>query len=345
MKSRIIPVLALLLSGMAAEMQAAPSWSLSCPDSVKKLPRLVAADGVLEPSGVAWDPVARVAVGVSDEATPHALFAFDPAAVAGDNTIRATPLLTQAQVDQLRPKDMEAITRLPGGDFVATASHSLNKGKPRDSVLRFRLKKGSAGQPWVADAIQRIPPAAGFHSWLVQSANPPWDKKFNTQDGENGINLEGLAASLQDDQLFFGFRGPVTGGKPAVLAARVDGSGQPAVVRWHSLKLSSQFDVGAILGILGKEPLGVRDMTPIAGGKGHEFLLLMGASGSGSDLPFQLGWWRDNQDEVALVGRIPKGFRAEGVTVLSDSPEGQRLLLVSDKLGMVMECQTTAKKR
>ncbi|MBF0613666.1 MAG: DUF3616 domain-containing protein [Magnetococcales bacterium] len=323
---------------------ATPAWAkneLSCPDSVKNLPRLVADGVALEPSGVAWDPVNKVAVGVSDEASTGALFVFDPATVSGDKTIRATPLLSSAQVEQFKPKDLEGITRLASGEWVATASHSLNNGKARDTVLRFRLVK--KGAQWSLDTLQKIPPSGGFQKWLTQSAKTPWDGKFNQAEGEAGINVEGLAASERDGNLLFGFRGPVIGNKPALLAVRLEANGTPTVAKWYSLKLDAKFDEGGILG-LAKESLGVRDMTPLAGGKG-EYLIVLGASGSGSDVPFQLGFWREGQEEVAYVGKLTKGFRAEGITVLSETPESQRLLLVSDKGGLVMECQSTLKKR
>lgn len=337
MKRRSIPV---LLASLLTLPVSAWANSLSCPDSVKQLPHLVSDGSPLEPSGVAWDPVGKVAIGVSDEASPYALFAFDPASAAKDQTIRATPLLTPAQVEQLKPKDLEGITRLANGEFVATASHSLNNGKARDTVLRFRVAK--KGTQWTLETIQKIPPNGGFQKWLVGSANPPWESKLNSAEGEEGINVEGLAASERDGTLLFGFRGPVVGHKPALLSVRQESNGNLTAVKWHQPKLEGKFIEGGILG-LGKEPLGVRDITPLAGGKG-EYLMILGASGSGSDLPFQIGYWREDLGEIAFVGRIPKGFRAEGITILSETPGEQRLLLVSDKGGFVMECRSTLKK-
>ncbi|MBF0191956.1 MAG: DUF3616 domain-containing protein [Magnetococcales bacterium] len=327
-----------MLLGLLGDAQAG-AWKLSCPDNVKKLPRLVADQGEIEPSGVAWDSVSGMAVAVSDEASPHSLFVFNPSSVVDGKdgkTIRAFPLLTAPLVDTYRPKDLEGIARLPNGEFVASASHSLNNKKARDTVLQFRLAKGTTPQqPWVAESIRKIPPGEGFQSWLTQSAAPPWKKKVNTEEGEDGINVEGLAA--QSDQLYFGFRGPVTDGRMSVLATRLDPQGRPSVVKWHALKLEKDFDIDK------KESAGIRDMTAIPGSKNSEFLMLVGATGSGSDLPYQLGWWQESRDEVTWVGKIPKGFRAEGVTVLSKPDEPMRVLMVSDKMGMVMECQIAKK--
>ncbi|MBF0212218.1 MAG: DUF3616 domain-containing protein [Magnetococcales bacterium] len=338
MKRPLLPICAALLLGTTASAQAD---SLSCPESIKSLPRLVGDDTALEPSGVAWDPEAKVAIGVSDESSPYALFAFDPAAARGDKTIRATPLLTPAQVKQFQPVDLEGITRQPNGEFLATASHTLHKDKPRETMLRFRLKK-KGGASWEIETIQPVQPSGGFHTWLSRSANPPWEAKLSQQEGEKGINVEGLGSS-PDGAVLFGFRSPVMGDKPVVLSTRLEGNQTPTAAQWRVLKLHAKFEEGGILGI-GKEPLGIRDMTALTGTPGTH-LLLIGASGSGSDLPFQLGRWQQDQNEVTLVGRIPKGFRAEGITVLSDTGESQRLLLVSDKQGLVMECQSTLKKR
>ncbi|MBF0260329.1 MAG: hypothetical protein HQL97_00655 [Magnetococcales bacterium] len=333
-----------LITLMLLTMLATPAVadSLKCPDNIKKLPRLVAEQGEVEPSGVAWDPGSQWAIGVSDEASIQALFAFDPKAVRPDNTIRAIPLLTPAQVKQFNPADLEGITRLPGGEFVASASLGLNKGKPRDTILRFALKP-NASQPPVIDALRKVSPAGGMHAWLTTTANPPWDKKFSAMDGESGINVEGLAAS-RDGHLLFGFRHPELSGKPLVLVAKEEANGALSAVQWRKLKLQARFEEGGILGI-GKEPLGVRDMAPIPGAAGNGYLVLLGASGSGSDLPFQVGIWNDDQDEIRHVGTLPPGFRAEGITVLDRKQETLRLLLVSDKKGLVMTCEAVLTKR
>ncbi|GAB0056988.1 hypothetical protein SIID45300_01306 [Candidatus Magnetaquicoccaceae bacterium FCR-1] len=334
----------LLTTLMLLTVLATPACadSLKCPDNIKKLPRLVADQGVVEPSGVAWDPGSQWAIGVSDESSPHALFAFDPKAIRPDNTIRALPLLTPAQVKQFNPDDLEGITRLPGGEFVATASLGLHKGKPRDTLLRFALKPNGAQAPGI-DTPRKISPAGGLNGWLTTTANPPWDKKISALDGETGINVEGLATS-REGLLVFGFRNPELAGKPVVLVAREEANGALSVVQWRKLKLQARFQEGGILGI-GKEPLGVRDMALIPGAGGNAWLVLLGASGSGSDLPFQLGIWNDDQDEIRFVGTLPLGFRAEGITVLDRNQDTLRLLLVSDKKGLVMTCEAVIKNR
>lgn len=322
----------------------AGGWELTCPDDLKALPRLVAEGDKLEPSGVAWDPVRKVALGVSDEATPHALFVFDPARVEGEKknkTIPVTPLLTPRMVETLNPADLEGITRLPDGSFLASASHGIKKTETQDLMLRFNLVAGDAAQPWRVESMRRIPPTGpGFRAWLTQSGNPPWDKKLNTLKSETGINVEGVAAAGEGDLLYLGFRSPILDGRIPVLSFRLGNNDAPEMVKWHGLKLGKGFDAGGIMGF-GKEPVGIRDMTAL--GRGSEFLLLLGASGSGSDIPFQLGVWRQEQEEITWVGKIPEGFRAEGVTVVSEEGEPLRLLLVSDKGGLVMECQAVRK--
>ena len=336
-----------IVTGLAGELNAAP-WHLDCPEKIKKLPRLVAGDGVLEPSGVVWDPITKMALAVSDEASPYALFAFDPNQIGADKdgpTIQAMPLLTPSQEKTYRPKDMEAISRFSDGTFIAAASLSLVKDKARDTVLRFALKQDkTAHSAWHADEIQTIPSnGKGLRSWLIEAAHPPWEDTINRQEGESGINVEGMAIAEHNDQLYLGFRSPNHQGKIPVLAMHLDAKGDPMVVKWHTLELGKGFDEGGVLGI-GKEPIGIRDMTPTSDSEGNAFLLLLGASGSGSDIPFQVGWWRDGEKKITWVGKVPKGFRAEGLTILPSNAGTLSLLMVSDKHGMVMRCQATRKK-
>ena len=347
MNKMILCWMVCVVSGLAGELNAAP-WSLDCPQKIKKLPRLVAEDVLLEPSGVVWDPITKRVLAVSDETSPYALFAFDPDQIGSDRegaTIQAMPLLTPSQEKTYRPKDMEAISRFSDGTFIASASLSLVKDKTRDTVLRFALTQDKTTHAvWRADKIQTIPSnGKGLRSWLIKSARPPWAAKMNLQEGESGINLEGMAIAEHNDQLYLGFRSPSVEDKIPVLAMRLDSKGDPVVVKWHALKLGKGFDEGGVLGI-GKEPLGIRDMTPISDIEGNAFLLLLGASGSGSDVPFQVGWWRDGEQKITWVGQLPKGFRAEGLTILPSNPKTFSLLMVSDKHAMVMRCQARRKK-
>ena len=75
-----------------------------------------------ELSGVAWDPVLQLAIGVRDERLDYPgyeIFAFDPNTVGDDGCHRALPLLSDSLSRVFQLDDLEGITRLPTGEFFA----------------------------------------------------------------------------------------------------------------------------------------------------------------------------------------------------------------------------------
>jgi hypothetical protein len=152
---------------------------------------------------------------------------------------------------------------------------------------------------------------------------------------ENGIDIEGIAAD--DGWLYIGFRGPVfRDNYVPVLKLRFDDPGNTSKLLYVNLGGG-----------------GIRDMVKISDG----FLILSGPVGDGPG-PYQLHHW-DGKDlipgknrepkemgKIKLLGEIdvPKGGKAEGITVLSENEGGiYEFVIVYDgaQKGMPRRFQTS----
>lgn len=136
---------------------------------------------------------------------------------------------------------------------------------------------------------------------------------------ENGVDIEGLA--IQGDELYLGFRGPVLRGNfVPVMVSRFD---DPDTYELRFVDLQGR---------------GIRDIVSTSNG----FLLIAGPVGDGSE-PYEVFFW-DGSDlvpgsdrpvspsQLYSLGTItpPDGAKAEGITVLEESPAGYKLMIAFD---------------
>lgn len=134
---------------------------------------------------------------------------------------------------------------------------------------------------------------------------------------ENGFDVEGIA--VQDHQLFVGFRGPVLRGNYVPVATLSFEEPQDYELRFVDL-----------------QGRGIRDLTQVKDG----FLVIGGPVGDG-DVSYRLYFWNGLDSvsgsghpraQLVALGDIPAGLgaKAEGITVLDETSERWRALIVYD---------------
>ena len=166
----------------------------------------------------------------------------------------------------------------------------------------------------------------GFREWLI--AGYPALKDAARHPPDNGLNIEGLAWDPSRRALLFGVRSPVTAGRIPVLCVHLD-TGAP----WSTAALQ----VGPTLLIEKSDfpvPQGIRDIDYDAARQ--EFLVIVGRSISGGDVPFQLCTWDGIASAVNVsMSRLTASFfvamKPEGVTAFPG--DGARKILIVDDAG------------
>jgi hypothetical protein len=180
----------------------------------------------------------------------------------------------------------------------------------RDFVFRLRLdaqgKVVDQAQASLRDVIQNSPVLSTFS---------------RIPSKENGVDVEGLA--VRDGLLYAGFRGPVfRGNRVPVLRFNFDHPAQGAQLLFVTL-----------------DGRGIRGMTEVSDG----FLLLAGPVGDG-DGSYCIYHWDGNDTTPghkrhgAALGQVqrlaelvvPAGQKAEGISVITESPRGYQLLIAYD---------------
>jgi len=154
---------------------------------------------------------------------------------------------------------------------------------------------------------------------------------------QRGVNIEGLAA--KDGKLFIGFRSPNLGGKAHVVEIAPEelfGDHDETSYNLHTVVLG--------------EGLGIRELVAIQSGKDYNgFLIITGNAGcepGDGDNPdtvkdvkdweagrgFFLFYW-NGRERVELIGEIPRAsenYKAEAMTVVSDTKDAIDLLILFD---------------
>ncbi len=277
------------------------------------------------------------------------LLAFDEGAQA-----RYATLGRQA----IKPDDEELVLRNTKGEldaeaaatdghyFYVTGSHSARRSDCASNpdsrhVVRLRLdpatgralRTASGALADYADstrlwAIMQAQPGLAAHvgeqKCLGSEPVPGARKKDPSQPGQQGVNIEGLA--VHGGRLYFGFRGPVLAGAAKVLSVDAEalfkgGDPKPALV---SLDLGPQ--------------RGIRDLIAVSKG----FLLLVGPDDSPSSQKAGSSIWHwDGKSGHARnlaqldtsqvrLRQCDKELKPEALTVLEETPQAYRLLVLSD---------------
>ena len=144
---------------------------------------IVAERPFRELSGVAWDPVLQLAIGVRDERLDYPgyeIFAFDPNTVGDDGCHRALPLLSDSLSRVFQLDDLEGITRLPTGEFFALSSLSLDHvPSQRDRWSRFQGVRFTLLRLDGTPAVYRIERISSesrpdLREWVISSSGRSW---------------------------------------------------------------------------------------------------------------------------------------------------------------------------
>jgi len=235
--------------------------------------------------------------------------------------------------------DGEAATT--DGRYVYVAgSHSAKRSDCSSNpasrhLIRFELDPATgrvvqrshadSGQLWpLMQAQPELAAHVGERKCLGSDAPP----KAPGLAGTQGVNIEGMA--VKNGRLYVGFRGPVVKGVALVMALNAEalfkgGDAQPSVTR-------------LALG----ERRGIRDMVVVSDG----VLLLAGPDDGGynNGLRWEIFWW-DGKPGKALVRPKPLAvldvsgvklrpcddtLKPEAITVLEESPNAYKLLVLSD---------------
>jgi hypothetical protein len=247
-----------------------------------------------------------------------------------------------------------------GSYFYVTGSHSAKRSDCQSNphsrhVLRFRrdpatgralrspsgdpsgilVDYADSGRLWAIMQAQPELKAFVGEGKCLGSAPPPEAPELAGQDG---VNIEGLAVS--DGRLYFGFRGPARKGQALILAVDAE-----ALFKGGDAKANvTRIKVGA-----GR---GIRDMVAVTGG----FLLLTGPDDDPANqerVKWSIAWW-DGTSSAAVVtpktlatldlegvelrqlkaGKAntceDKALKPEAMTVLEETPQAYKLLILSD---------------
>ncbi len=242
-----------------------------------------------------------------------------------------------SRIELLSPKvgseiDIEAIAAI-GNTYYVMGSHGVAKKsglfmEARHSCFRFDIdpKTGQKAGYVQKSSLQRLlrndPVLGPYYGKVLQ---------------QQGVNIEGLAA--KDGRLFIGFRSPNLGGKAYVLEISPEelfGDHDETSYNLHTVVLG--------------EGLGIRELVAIQSGKDYNgFLIIAGNAGcepGDGDNPdtvtdvkdwkpgrgFFLFYW-DGREQAEAIGGIPRssdGYKAEAITILSDTKEAFDLLILFD---------------
>lgn len=274
------------------------------------------------------------------------LMVFDEGAEARFASIGDKTITPEAQAVVLRNTDGELDAEAAATDgnyFYVTGSHSAKRSDCASNpdsrhVIRLRLdpatgralRTASGALADYADstrlwAIMQAQPGLAAHvgeQKCLGSDAPPDNQKLS---GQQGVNIEGLAVS--GGRLYFGFRGPVlAGGVAKVLSVDAEAlfKGGDAKPEIFSLALSSQ--------------LGIRDMIAVSKG----FLLLVGPDDSSSSqkADFSIWHWDGKSSHAKNIAQLDtsqverrkcdKELKPEALTVLEETPQAYKLLVLSD---------------
>lgn len=270
--------------------------------------------GIYEPSAVQQLPDGRFLVVEDEKQHPFSLVTIN----AG-GSVSNTPLTREEQnIDDTFWKldDLEGLTLDKAENIYAITSHSRDgdgdEKKSRDKLVRFRIENDRVVSPIVVKGLK--PALVAAHPVLAAAAGV-LDVKT-----ANGLNIEALEISSDQQHLLIGFRSPLLENR-AIIAfienpSAIFETGEPPRIATTLETL----DLGGN---------GIRGMSYLPCLDGY---LVISGPVAREQLQFQLWFWGGHQGEPARRVTVPglQGFEhAEGVSsaVIDDR---QQIIIVSD---------------
>jgi hypothetical protein len=281
--------------------------------------------GVLNASGVVPAGPARFVF--IDNNNPQALFELN---LNPDGTQRG-PIVPRQMLGLTATalSDPEGIARIDMDgaiDLIVASSLSVNSVGPPGTVS---ANKGLVRVRYAPDGDLHAQAMPGFRDWLI-AAYPTLAAAARRRPDNRGLNIEGLAWDPSRRALLFGVRSPVTAGRIPVLCVHLDTDAP-----WSTAALR----VGPTLFIEKSdfvEPQGIRDIEFDAARQ--EFLVVMGRSIGGQNVPFELCTWDGTASAVNVLDvtfeppvSSTSPMKPEGVAAFPG--DGPRKILIVDDAG------------
>jgi Protein of unknown function (DUF3616)/Esterase-like activity of phytase len=232
------------------------------------------------------------------------------------NTLGQTPEATCEEDDGFKDLDGEGVA-YADSHFYVIGSHGCSRKNDQFRLSSFILARFKADQTEQVTTTYRV-------SDLLKKSDKVVPFFGKDLDSENGLNIEGIAAS--GDTLWVGLRAPVTNDGDAYLVggsiAEIFHAGRdPAVTVAHTMGIKL-------------DGRGIRDLAPLPDGR----LLVLAGPAQGQDVSYGLyiadprtGTKADlgTLEAISQDGTLGK---AEGLTVLQATADKARLLVVFDGL-------------
>lgn len=287
--------------------------------------------------------VSGVACNLDAQGKRICLLAFDEGTQARYAYLQDGRLAVDAEIVQFANIDgeLDAEGAATDGRYVyITGSHAAKRSDCSSNpssrhVIRLLLNpatgrvvqtgQADTGRLWPLMQAQSALQAYVGERKCLGSEAPPKAPKLA---GQQGINIEGLA--VQNGRLYFGFRGPVIKGEALVLAVDAE-----------TLFNGRDPDLSVTRLALG-EHRGIRDMVAVSGG----ILLLAGPDDDAASLTtgWAVFWWDGTPVKTVAQPRLlaaldirqvklracDRSLKPEALTVLEDSPNAYKLLVLSD---------------
>ena len=305
--------------------------------------------------------VSGIACNLNAQQQRVCLLAFDEGVEARYATVSDQRLVADPEVVVLRTagagSELDAEGAATDGRyFYVTGSHSAKRSDCASNpesrhVIRFRLDPATGralrspannpqgalvdyadtGRLW--DIMQAQPTlAAHVGERKCLGSEPP--SKAPSLAGQQGVNIEGLA--VRGGTLYFGFRGPVVSDK----------SDAGSVAKVLAVNADALFAGGepqaAVTSIALGAHRGIRDMVAVKTG----LLLLAGPddSAANKDVGWTVAWWDGKASGQIVTPKVlaildlsgvklrgcDEELKPEAITVLEETPEAYKLLVLSD---------------
>jgi len=199
------------------------------------------------------------------------------------------PMVGLAAGDLSDPEGIARIDMDGAIDLIVASSLSVNSIAPSGKIT---ADEGLVRVRYAPDGDLHAQAMPGFRGWLI-AGHPALAVAARRLPNKDGLNIEGLAWDPSRRALLFGVRSPVTAGRIPVLCVHLD-TGAP----WSTAALQ----VGPTLSIEKSDfvvPQGIRDIDYDAARQ--EFLVVVGRSISGGDVPLQLCTWDGTASAVNVL--------------------------------------------